>query len=116
MTASHNTDDGRTGDRPTLDDVLAPYAEHREAIEAELTDRDDDIGAMSRVALALLDGERPATDDLNALGIRDPCDDSGDYHALGPGALSRRLTPGVLSGWTADVLGALDDVRERPGE
>lgn len=104
-----------TGDGPTLADALAPYAEHRDAIEAELLGRDDDVGAMSRVALALLDGERPAGNDLDALGFRDPRDDDdGFQHALT--AHHRRLTPAVLAEWADDVLAALDDVRTDPGE
>jgi hypothetical protein len=94
-----------TDDRPTLTDggtgpydhVLDPIREHREAVEVQLLDRDDEIGAEARVQLALVDGEQPDPKDLATLGISDPRSDTDTLQReFQPGAFRRSLSPTIV--------------------
>lgn len=50
------------------DRIVSNLAEHREDL-AELAERDDHLGALGRIALAIANGEDPDPDDCEQAGL-----------------------------------------------
>jgi hypothetical protein len=84
---SNHTNDGDRDEQTT--NILDWVRENSEWVEANLTDRDDELGAVARTTLAHVEGSEPDLDDLDALGFS--TETSGD--GFGRFTLSqRRLT------------------------
>lgn len=70
-----------SGDDQTPTDPIELVRENETAVES-LTDRDDRIGAMARILLALANDDDPSFEDLDAVGI--PLGLGGDFVEEGP--------------------------------